>query len=90
MRFLKTKPHFGRDVPAVALSPSIVDSWMAAADNRTPTEAPSIYDLVALCDRLEASRPIQARSAKKTLCWLMKQADRINQQEKWDHPWRKH
>lgn len=89
---LNVRPHFGRPAPEVGpvvLTQDFIEQCMAAADTRRPTEAPTIYDLVALCDELMTSRPFQARSAKKTLRWLMKQAERINQQERWDHPWQR-
>lgn len=86
------RQHFGRALapPARPLDASTVEGFMRAADARAPSEVPTIYDLLALCDVVAHTRPFQAKSAKKTLHWLMEQAERINPPEQgWDHPWRR-
>lgn len=63
-----------------------IASWMEAAEARPSEVAPTIYDLLALCEDLSRTHPVQARAAIAKLKWLMKMSTRQTGTS-WDHPW---
>lgn len=68
------------------LTDGTLDSWMEAAEGRPSGVAPTIYDLVALCEELKTRHPIQASQIIRNLRWLMKMSTRYSGSS-WDHPW---
>lgn len=78
-------PHADTQVKEV-LSENTITSWMQAAEARPSEVAPTIYDLVALCEELRLTHPIQARATTTKLRWLMKMSTRQTGIS-WDHPW---
>ena len=79
------RPHANTQVKE-ALSDGTIASWMGAAEARPSEVAPTIYDLLALCEDLSRTHPVQARAAIAKLKWLMKMSTRQTGTS-WDHPW---
>lgn len=78
-------PHADTQVKEV-LSEGTIASWMQAAEARPSEVAPTIYDLLALCEELGRTHPVQARATIAKLKWLMKMSTRQTGTS-WDHPW---
>ncbi len=81
---------FGSAVPGPprALTAQDIESFEDAASNRMPGKAPTIYDLIAMCDALAGREPIRTRACRRYLRWLMKASDK-HLRANWNHPWQK-
>lgn len=71
----------------IPLNVEIVDAWMEAADNRPSATIPSVFDLNALIDVIEAYSPVEAHAARRQLKWLVAKAAPRYLGIEWEHPW---